>query len=91
MCTYPCGPWAIVILNESEMTHEILDLYVLGGKVVESTFGLAGSEGSYVGIFHVVTHGVANGINPLDLASEHLSKFVGLRISKSQLKSTPNR
>ena len=38
--TYPRGTRTVLVLDDSEVAHELFDLGVLVGKVVESTFSL---------------------------------------------------
>ena len=75
---YPSGTRTVLIFNESEVGHEILDFGILAGKIVEAAFCLTVAKGRDVGVLHVVANSVANGIDPPDLAAEHLGKLVGL-------------
>jgi hypothetical protein len=60
------------------VAHEVLDLGVLIGKVIEPAFCLIVAEGCDVRVLDVVADGVANRVNPSDLAAKHLGKLVGL-------------
>ena len=76
--TYPSGTRTVLVLDNSEVSHEFLDLGVLVGIEVESAFCLAVAEARDVGVLYVVAHSVTDRPDPLDLAAKHLGELVRL-------------
>lgn len=75
---YPSGSRPILILDERKVAHEVSDLRVLRLVVFETTLCLAVPERRDVGILHVITNCIADGVDPFHFASKHFRQLISL-------------